>query len=364
MSLWTAEKRILALDGGGTRGIVSIAFLEQIETLLKAKSDKGNAFRLADHFDLIGGTSTGAIIAAALAIGMSVSDVRKLYERLAPRVFHRAWWRIPNLVDRFGSRPLIDVLASELGDMTLDDPRIRTNLAIIMKRVDTGSPWIVSNLPDQPYWNDREDGKRRGNRHYKLARLVRASTAAPTYFVPENIAISDDVTGDFIDGGVSPYNSPAIPLMMLATMRCYGLNWPLGSDKLSLISIGTGRHRHVTRRSRKPAFVFGARTLQGLIEDCQAESLMLMQWLSEPDMPWWLNRDLQDLQGDVLGGRPLLSFQRYDLMLEKEWLEEHFGRRFSEADVVKLRAIDNPSLMPKLSALAKEEAERQVRRFQ
>ena len=75
---------MLALDGGGVRGIVSIAFLERIEELLKERSGRGDDFRLSDHFDLIGGTSTGAIIAAGLATGRTVAEVKDLYEELAP----------------------------------------------------------------------------------------------------------------------------------------------------------------------------------------------------------------------------------------------------------------------------------------
>jgi hypothetical protein len=345
MNLWLAEKRVLALDGGGVRGIVSIAFLERIEALLREASGKGDAFRLSDHFHLIGGTSTGAIIAAALASGRTVAEIKAFYLDLAPRVFRRHWARIPLLQSRFVHRPLMDILMAELGDMNLDDPRIATLVAIIMKRVDTGSPWIVSNVPTQPYWEDREDGLRRGNRHYRLASLVRASTAAPFFFGPESIPISSEMAGNFIDGGVSPYNTPVLPLLMLATMKSYGLCWPLGPDRLSMVSIGAGRHRHRTNTSWTPALKFAVDTLRGLIEDCQATSLMLMQWLGESESPWHLNRDIGNLHGDYLGGQPLLSFQRYDLMLEREWLNEYFDLSLTDLDVRQLRRIDSPLAM-------------------
>jgi Patatin-like phospholipase len=383
MSLWTAEKRMLALDGGGVRGIVSIAFLERIEELLKERSGRGDDFRLSDHFDLIGGTSTGAIIAAGIATGRTMAEVKSLYEELAPQVFHRSWWRIPHLAARFAARPLLRLLEEKLGDITLEDPAIKTRLAIIMKRVDTGSPWIVSNLPDQPYWKDREDGRRLGNRHFKLASVVRASTAAPSYFGPEPIALSDEVTGDFIDGGVTPYNSPVLPLLILATMRRYGLTWPLGPERLSLISIGTGSYRRRTSTAwklawkyggwapawvpalafavSKPASLFAADTLLGLIEDSQEASLMLMQWLSEPESPWRLNSDILDLKGDLLVDQPLLSFQRYDILLEEAWLKEHCGKQLTEAEVKQLRRLDSPAAMSSLHSLATEAAKRQVR---
>ena len=194
--IWSARRKLLALDGGGTRGIVAIAFLERIEALLRARSGRGEAFRLSDHFDLIGGTSTGAIIAAGLALGRSVEEIKALYFELGPAVFRKRW-HIPLLQARYGSAQLGAILTREFGDATLEDPALKTLLAVVTKRVDTGSPWIVSNLTTQPYWEDRADGARQGNRHIGLASLVRASAAAPLYFGPERIPISADVTGTF-----------------------------------------------------------------------------------------------------------------------------------------------------------------------
>jgi hypothetical protein len=75
-------KRILSLDGGGVRGAISVAFLQRIEKILDEHA--GHEVRLGDWFDLIGGTSTGAIIAAALALGHRTSFVKDIYFRLAP----------------------------------------------------------------------------------------------------------------------------------------------------------------------------------------------------------------------------------------------------------------------------------------
>ena len=69
-------KRILSLDGGGVRGAATIAFLERIEALIE--EIEGRPVRLCDWFDMIGGTSTGAIIATALALGYRVSEIRTL----------------------------------------------------------------------------------------------------------------------------------------------------------------------------------------------------------------------------------------------------------------------------------------------
>src|SRR5262245_24298293 len=86
-------KRILALDGGGLRGVLTLGILREIEGQLRARHGDDPAFRLSAYFDLIAGTSTGAIIAAALALGMSVEEVHGHYMRLGQLVFKRSLLR-------------------------------------------------------------------------------------------------------------------------------------------------------------------------------------------------------------------------------------------------------------------------------
>ena len=64
-------KKLLAIDGGGIRGVLSLEVLQKIEDLLTAQSNEQD-FQLADYFDYIAGTSIGGIIAAGLSIGMSI----------------------------------------------------------------------------------------------------------------------------------------------------------------------------------------------------------------------------------------------------------------------------------------------------
>ncbi|MEI5617533.1 hypothetical protein WB403_51465, partial [Streptomyces brasiliscabiei] len=76
-----------------------------------------------------------------------------------------------------------------LKDMTLDSPDLKTGLAVIAKRIDTGSPWVLTNNPKSKYWDDPADHSYLGNKHFRVADLVRASTAAPSYFKPKRIRI-------------------------------------------------------------------------------------------------------------------------------------------------------------------------------
>ena len=79
-------KRILALDGGGIRGAITLGFLKRIETILR-KQHNNPQLLLCDYFDLIGGTSTGAIIATLLATGSSADDIAAQYRSLGGKIF-------------------------------------------------------------------------------------------------------------------------------------------------------------------------------------------------------------------------------------------------------------------------------------
>ena len=81
-------KRILSLDGGGLRGMMTIQVLKKIESLLRQRFDDEKML-LSDYFDLIAGTSTGAIIAAGLSLGMTVDEIDKHYCDLGEKVFKR-----------------------------------------------------------------------------------------------------------------------------------------------------------------------------------------------------------------------------------------------------------------------------------
>src|SRR4029077_17742673 len=81
------RKRLLALDGGGVRGVITVAFLERMEAVLAAQ--EGRPVRLGDWFDLIGGTSTGAVIAGALALGHTTEDLNHFYLERAQLALRR-----------------------------------------------------------------------------------------------------------------------------------------------------------------------------------------------------------------------------------------------------------------------------------
>lgn len=108
-------KRILSLDGGVLRGVLTLGMLREIEATLRKRHDDDPDFRLGHYFDLIAGTSTGAIIAAGLSLGMSVDEVHRHYLKLGNIVFKRSWVRWGLLRAKFDSDKVQRALISVFG---------------------------------------------------------------------------------------------------------------------------------------------------------------------------------------------------------------------------------------------------------
>jgi hypothetical protein len=356
-------KRLLALDGGGVRGVITVAFLERMEAVLAAH--EGRAVRLGDWFDLVGGTSTGAVIAGALALGHTTKELNHFYLERAPLALRRPFWRVMGLQAKFGARGLRREIERVVGERTLDSEELVTGLCVLAKRMDTGSPWIVTNNPRAPYWETPADNSYIGNRHYRLANLVRASTAAPAYFDPELLPIVDGaMDGLFIDGGVTPHQNPALALFLMTQLKAYGLCWPAGPDRLLAVSIGTGSYRTqltaaAARRFRAIGLAFWA--LAGLIGDSAGLVLALMQWFGECPAPWPINSEVGDLRDDSPPGGKLFRFLRYDVQLDAPWLAEVIDLKLSDRDVTRVRRMDDTGTIPLAYEIGRRAAERQVK---
>jgi hypothetical protein len=234
-------KNILSLDGGGTRGIFSLQILARIEALLREKYGKPDLV-LADHFHFIGGTSTGAIIAAALCWGATVETLEKFYLEQSYQVFSRKTL-ISRLRSKYHANELSRLLRdyfSENGEPALlGSDRLRTLYLCVMRNATTGAPWIITNSRGAMYNQAALEGN---NLKIPLYQLIRASTAAPVFFRPEVIQ-SAGQSWMFLDGAVTPYNNPAFIMYLTATLPCFGNNWADGEDKMRIISVGTGRMR-------------------------------------------------------------------------------------------------------------------------
>lgn len=316
-------KRILALDGGGLRGVLSLGFLAKIESLLRQRHGNDEGFRLAHYFDLIAGTSTGAIIAAALAKGLTVDEIARHYMRIGKEVFKRHWFRKGVVRARYDEDALVRRLKRVLGARTrIGDKDVQTGLLVVTKRLDTGSPWPLGNNPAGRYFRAKATDRWISNADYPLWKVVRASTAAPSFFDPEEITIArapgrEAVVGEFVDGGVSPFNNPSLQALMYATLKGYRVGWQTGADRLLLVSVGTGSDDPSISPSRLAA-QGAVKALMGLMDDCGALVETMMQWMSQSSTARMIDRELGTLDGDVLGGAPLLTYQRYNVSLRPQ----------------------------------------------
>jgi uncharacterized protein len=358
----SGPKRILSLDGGGVRGILCLQVLRRIEDIIRKRVENGDRLCLADYFDLIGGTSTGAIIAAGLSLGWSVDQIEKLYFELGPHIFKPSLFRPGLFQPKFDAQRLRQILEREFGNISLGGPQLRTGLAIVAKRLDTGSPWVIHNNPRGRYFDRRPGSSAFPNKDYLLSNIVRASTAAPHFFEPELIQVADNTEGAFVDGGVSPHNNPALQLLLLATLEGHALHWPLGADNLLIVSVGTGSKAIKLKPSDvigKPAAELALRSLQSLMDDASTLNEQLLQWLSRSPTARSIDREVGNLSNDVLGsGAPWLTYLRYDVQLEREWLERNLALSFNDDDIDLLQQMDRPSNMDDLVRIGKAAAER------
>jgi hypothetical protein len=240
--------RMLALDGGGIRGLVTLGMLERIEKLVKDKTGG----KLCDYFEYIAGTSTGAIIAAGLSRGLTTAELIEFYTSSGKQMFDPAWL-LERIKYLYTADPLKAQLQEVFGrDTNLEPDNLKCLFLAVTKNVTTDSPWPISSNPDAKY---NDPARKDCNLRIPLWQLVRASTAAPVYFPPEVLQwdpTDRSKTFVFVDGGVTPYNNPAFLLYRMATEPAYQLNWKKGEDKLLIISIGTGATESLGATAARP----------------------------------------------------------------------------------------------------------------
>ncbi|MHB1354733.1 MAG: patatin-like phospholipase family protein [Anaerolineae bacterium] len=208
----------LAVDGGGIRGLVVTRALALLEEHLGQQ--------VSSLFHLAVGTSTGAIISAGLAAGLSAAKMTDLYLQLGQQVFRRTLrsrlW--PLVRYRYPLAPLYTALSQHLGSGTMKELAGQP-----------GTPLLVI-----PVF-DLQENRSRLVKSYKseyaawpLAQAALASSAVPTFFPV--------VGGRYVDGGVGSYANPCY-LAAYETFFCQG--WD--PAETSLISLGTGRAPHASK---------------------------------------------------------------------------------------------------------------------
>ena len=217
------RRRILSIDGGGVRGIIPASVLAALE------SATGKPAR--EHFDFLAGTSTGAVIAGALAAGIPAERLVSLYERRGPELFRKI--PVLSFLRRVATGTMYDVttlnrmLGEELGEQAgwrMND--VPNDIMITSKGLDDGHQWYF--VKDQP---GAKPGRTGGLR---LVDCVTASAAAPTYFGPWDVP---DI-GTLVDGGTGVAGNPTYQ----ACVEAFEYNKDRYSARTTtVVSLGTGR---------------------------------------------------------------------------------------------------------------------------
>lgn len=220
-------RRILAIDGGGIRGVIPATVLAALEAQTRRPA--------RETFDFVAGTSTGAVIIAGIAAGVPAERMARLYAERGPEILRSVPFlsglRRVVLGHMYDTSALNRVLRDELGDARdwqLNDAPL--DVLVTAKRVEDGMPWYF--VRDNPANSCRAGGVR-------VADAVTASAAAPTYFAPWRVG----GIGELIDGGIGVAGNPVYQ----ACVEAFEYTDAYQPADTQVISLGTGR---LLRRER------------------------------------------------------------------------------------------------------------------
>jgi patatin-like phospholipase len=348
-----SPRKLLACDGGGIRGIISIEVLARIEAELR-KSSGNPKLVLADYFDYVAGTSTGAIVATLIALGHSADEIRDFYLQSGAEMFHKArlWERFRT---KFESDKLSEMLRDVIGeDTTLGSEKLHTLLMIVLRNATTDSPWPLSNNPAAKYNDPTRPGC---NLKLPLWQLVRASTAAPTYFPPEIIRVDHDFI--FVDGGVTMYNNPAFQLFLMATSEPYRLCWSTGEEKMLLVSVGTGASANANNNlsPEEMNLIYNASTIpSALMAAALHEQDFLCRVFGKCVAGDLLDREIGTVLGQGIPNVPkLFTYARYNAELSREGLDALGLEHINPVHVQRMDSVDHVGELQELGrALAQQ----------
>jgi len=222
--------RILAVDGGGIRGLISALTLAELERRLKSRA--GDQARLSDYFHLFAGTSTGGLIALSLTATdpeISAEQLASFYTEDGPRIFHRTPLQKLRTGDgwigpKYSLEPLRAAVEDRLGAARL--AAASRDLVVTSYDMTAREPFFFKR------WRARE----RAERNDSIVDAALATAAAPTYFP------SHEYRGRaLVDGGVFAGN-PTVAAIIEALKRREDEPADLGRDDLMVVSVGTGEH--------------------------------------------------------------------------------------------------------------------------
>lgn len=221
--------KILSIDGGGIRGLIPAVWLEKLEEDLDEP--------LSKHFDLIAGTSTGAILAAGISAEIPASKLANLYKKMGSEVFPRPGFTRDPLAfleyfikPKYEDRPLGELLRDHFVDRGAEPIKLcdlNTNCMIVSYDALGRRPRIFCS------WDDQD-------RQLTLWDVCKGSCSAPTYF-PAHIMEIDNCKCPIIDGGVVANNPSSLALAHAVKLnRSSNLTALEKVKDIFLLSLGTG----------------------------------------------------------------------------------------------------------------------------
>ena len=262
---------ILALDGGGTRGIYTAQLLAKIEQVFQ--------IHIGTCFDLIAGTSTGSIIAGAAVSDIPMQDIVELFETETPHIFRRRWYRIPLFLSKYPSQKLAQILAAHIPATPLDE--ITTPLMITSSEISKSDVHIF-----RSNYDSRDSEIAPTDKGIGLRDAILASCAAPTFFAPKSL-------NDFLlaDGGLWANNPSTIAFT--EALSTFGKN----AQEVRMLSIGTGHSVNMYHNRRGWGFITGwggakltsyVMSLQSQASANMAERLLRENYLRiNPEIDFW-----------------------------------------------------------------------------
>ncbi len=213
--------KILAIDGGGIKGLYSSTILEHLEKEFDIKT--------TDYFDMICGTSTGGLISLALSLGISANEISKLYSQKGEKIFPQKMkfaQKFKQYVYRgkYSDKPLENILRDLFGHRTIGESK--NLLCIPSYSITDGRNFVIK--------YDHKDGNLGRDNSMSYVDAALATSAAPTYFPVCQLPYYNDK--QLIDGGVWA-NNPSLVGLIEAISFFVGKNREY--DSIEILSISS-----------------------------------------------------------------------------------------------------------------------------
>jgi uncharacterized protein len=297
---------------------------------------------------------------------MKAKELLAFYVDHGKEMFDKDWIIYQKTYNKYQGQKLTTLLQDTFGFQTnlrpVDDPsllskdrkELKTLLMVVMRNATTDSPWPVSNNPGAKYNNTSRDDC---NLDLPLWKLVRASTAAPTYFPPEVVSLGRNQFV-FVDGGVTSFNNPALQLFLMATVDRYNLKWPTGEDKILLVSIGTGAAPDADPRLalvNMHVYYNATRIPSALLAAANAQQDFLCRVLGRCLHGPVIDREVNDMIGSVgLGpdGFKHFTYVRYNVDLTRDGLDALGLDKIQPADVQAIDSVAHIGALQRIGAAA------------